>query len=218
MKHTLQAPPLRFDMIYIFEDMDRFDDTRYAYALKGLSAQRLEYIDRFRRPDSRRLSVISYLLLSYGLRLEYNIDEPQDFTYSGKGKPYLKNHGGIFFSMSHCKNGVCCAVSDSEVGIDIESIKNIRPAIVRKVCSDEERTAVESSSAPDREFIRLWTMKEAYLKLTGAGIGTDMRVITQKIPECGHMLCLEREGYILSCTQSLKICFLSVEQLLNFTI
>lgn len=205
-------------MIYIFEDIDKFNDRHYTCALKRLSAQRLEYIGKFRQLNSRRFSVLSYILLSYGLKLEYNIDGPQDFTYSDKGKPYLKNCSDIFFCMSHCKNGVCCAVSDREIGIDIESIRKAYPAIIRRTCSDEERASVESSSMPDREFIRLWTMKEAYLKLTGVGIGTDMRRITKNIPECEHMLCLERESYILSCTQNLSVNVLRIEQLLNFVL
>lgn len=199
-------------MIYIFEGIDKFNDEHYTYALKKLSAQRLEYISKFHQQKDRQLSVLAYLLLCYGLNLEYGIYEPQEFVYSEKGKPYLKNYNNIFFCMSHCKNGVCCALSDSEVGIDIESIRDVRSAIVKRVCSEKECASVENSVSPNREFIRLWTMKEAYLKFTGTGIGVDMRKITQEISECKNMLYYERENYIMSCTQGLKINTLCLKQ------
>lgn len=205
---------LRWSMIYIFEDIDKFNDEYYTSAIKRLSAQRLEYISKFRQARDRHLSVLAYLLLSFGLKLEYNISEPQEFIYSEKGKPYLKKYDDIFFCMSHCKNGVCCAVSDREVGIDIESIREIRPAIIKRVCSDEECVLVKNAALPNREFIRLWTMKEAYLKFTGSGIGVDMCKITEEIPECGNMLFRKQEKYIMTCTQNLKINILSIKELL----
>lgn len=202
-------------MIYIFDRFDKFGESEYRAALTSLSLQRLEYIGKFRQQSDRYRSVLAYLLLSYGLRTEHGITAPPEFTYSENGKPYLRDYNKIFFCMSHCKNAVCCAVSDSEIGIDIESIRELRPAVVRRVCSEEERATVERAKLPNREFIRLWTMKEAYLKLTGKGIGTDMRTITDKIPVCKNMLCLQYEDYIMSCTQDMKVDFLSVEQLLS---
>lgn len=205
-------------MIYIFEDIDKFNDECYLYARNRLSQQRLEYIEKFSNITDKYLSVIAYLLLSYGLKREYNISEPQEFIYSKKGKPYLKSFDYIYFGLSHCKRSVCCAVSDKEVGIDIEYIRdNVRPHLIKRVCSAEEQLLVEGSDNPGRQFVKFWTMKEAYLKMTGIGIGTALDKINDKnIPECRNMLYREKADYIMACTEDMEINILDNNQLLNF--
>lgn len=201
-------------MIYIFESVDKLDDNVYMSALKKLSFQRLKYIEKFSQPIDRYLSTFAYLLLVYGLKLEYGISEPQEFIYTEKGKPYLKNYNNIYFCLSHCKTGVCCAISDKEIGIDIESIRKAKVSLLKRVCSDEERFAVESSKSPDRRFIRFWTMKEAYIKMTGTGIGIDLREINEKnIPECQDMFYRDTQNYVMACTEKVKTNIVTLEQL-----
>ena len=68
--------------------------------------------------------------------------------------------------MSHCKYAVACAVSNEPVGIDAEVIKeNVKDDLARYVLSDEEL-----EDLTPLKFTRLWTMKEAVVKLSGRGI------------------------------------------------
>ncbi len=61
--------------------------------------------------------------------------------------------------------------------MDMETIRRYNPELARRVLSDEELAVVESSVRPDIEFIRLWTMKESYLKMTGEGIRSDLKKV-----------------------------------------
>lgn len=66
---------------------------------------------------------IAYLLLRYGLRKEYGINENVVLSEGSCGKPYLSNYPFVHFNLSHCDKGVACMISDSAVGIDITSVK-----------------------------------------------------------------------------------------------
>lgn len=83
-------------------------------------------------------------------------------------KPYFKDYPDIRFSISHSGNLVVLAMSETEVGIDIEEIKprNFEAVVNRHFSEDEKKEAADLEG-----FLRVWTRKEAYLKLTGEGLG-----------------------------------------------
>ena len=106
--------------------------------------------------------------------LEYGIDEAPVFTFGNKGKPLLQGHPDIHFSLSHCHEAVAVALSDHPVGIDIETVGHYSPEVARHVMSDDEMRQIEASPQPEVAFIRLWTMKESFFKLTGDDHGGDI--------------------------------------------
>ena len=86
------------------------------------------------------------------------------------GKPYFSN-AGIHFNLSHTGNAVVAAFSGSAVGIDIESRGRCRDfvGIAHRFFDPSEADAISRSHDED-QFLRLWTGKEAMLKLSGEGI------------------------------------------------
>lgn len=82
------------------------------------------------------------------------------------GKPYLISYESIDFSLAHCDGLVGIAVSTSgKVGLDLEPADRvISDLIVSRYFSSVEQ------SAPRTDRIRLWTLKEAFVKATGHGI------------------------------------------------
>ena len=99
------------------------------------------------------------------------------FSVTDMGKPYCKSHPEIFFSLSHSDDFLALAVSDREVGIDIEKIREAKENLVHRVCSENEIKEIYSSERPDKAFTEIWTKKEAYLKALGTGIDRELTTI-----------------------------------------
>lgn len=93
--------------------------------------------------------------------------------YGEKGKPYLRDIP-LYFSLSHSEGRVICAVSDAEVGADLQYPRDMDMAktVARFFAEEEKREWKELPLKKQEEFFyHLWTRKEAYGKLTGEGVG-----------------------------------------------
>lgn len=87
-----------------------------------------------------------------------------------RGKPYFAD-SPWFFSISHTRAHVFCALARCPVGIDAEEAdRPVRPELVKKVMSTSEYACWEQSTDRNRAFLRLWVLKEAAAKLTGEGL------------------------------------------------
>lgn len=167
-------------MLYINENLQAFD---LAAALASISEQRRVQALRFKHEQGRRESVAAYLLLKDALSKEFGIDGNPEFEYDAGGKPRLKDHSDIFFNLSHCREAAVCVVDTVPVGVDIETVRSFKDALARHVLSPEEYSVVAASFNPAVEFIKLWTQKEAVLKLTGEGIRSDLKTTLANVSE-----------------------------------
>lgn len=116
-----------------------------------------------------------YALLSYGLKQLYDFDEGRiEIIYSKNGKPYMKNQLHLYFNISHSNEYVVCAISDCEIGIDIQYIMNWSDEkiinIVDKSFSENEFIMMIKSEAKRDLFFNLWVLKESYIKYGGEGL------------------------------------------------
>ena len=139
-------------------------------ALLEVSPERRALAQSYRLEIDRRQSVAAYLLLKEALRSQYGISDNPQLALGPNGKPFLPDYPGIHFNLSHCRRAVACAVAESPVGVDIEVIAPVDAEVARQVLSATERREVERADAPEVAFARLWTRKEAVVKLTGEGI------------------------------------------------
>ncbi|MEK7389955.1 MAG: 4'-phosphopantetheinyl transferase superfamily protein [Elusimicrobiota bacterium] len=96
------------------------------------------------------------------------------------GRPLLRLPAGApaqapSFSISHCSHGAAAAVASPgrHVGVDMETIAPRPLSVLAFVSTDEERTAAESWDVEAQT--KLWTGKEAVLKLFGLGLNADAR-------------------------------------------
>lgn len=113
--------------------------------------------------------------------------EPLLFEYGKYGKPYLTN-AAWHFSVSYT-HGVCLiALSDAEIGADIERLRAAKPHVASRCFTDSEnRYLLQDMTLFDKRFYELWTQKEAYLKYTGEGFYRSPKsvdVLSQPICEC----------------------------------
>lgn len=161
-------------MIYVCEDIWSFD---LEAGLEEISEQRREQALKFRHEQGQRLCVLAYQLLKQGLKEEYGISENPIFEYNEHGKPSIVGHPDIFFNLSHCKEAAICVISDQPVGVDIESIREYKGSLVNYTMNEAEIAEIQQAENPASRFIRLWTMKEATMKLMGTGISNDMKTV-----------------------------------------
>ena len=168
------------EMVYIDDKTDAFD---LQEALKTISEQRRQQALRFKHEQGQRLCVAAYLLLKRALREQEGILENPVFAYGPHGKPSIVGHPELHFSLSHCKEAAVCVLSRHPIGIDVESIGRYRETVAHYAMSDAEVARIEQAEHPDVEFVRLWTMKESLLKLTGEVINDHMKYVLKDIPE-----------------------------------
>lgn len=107
-------------------------------------------------------------------------DEEIKICRDENGKPNL-NIKDLHIGFSHSKNRIIFGYSKIKFGIDIENIRNIShfgDRFFKKVLTEEEyKFLFYESKSFNRDFIKIWTKKEAYLKYLGIGIRTYLNKI-----------------------------------------
>ena len=86
--------------------------------------------------------------------------------YGKQGKPYVP--GGPAFNISHSGDYAVMAVSDQEIGIDIEKTISKRMVLSDSFLTKAELEWIEKEPIPN--FFICWTRKESIAKLDGAGL------------------------------------------------
>lgn len=117
-------------------------------------------------------------LVRHMLWEQFSIPPDTQISYDKFGKPYLPDYPYAHFNISHSEQYVACAVCSQPVGIDIQVIRPYCPGVARRVCVSGELHQIETNADPAAEFIKLWTKKEAYLKMLGYGLIADIQTVT----------------------------------------
>ncbi|PPI84705.1 hypothetical protein KEHDKFFH_08360 [Marinobacter maroccanus] len=124
------------------------------------------------------------------------------FSEGNDGKPFVSETerwctaGTWHFNSSSSGNRVAfIATTPGQCGIDIEkvpdgqSLPDLKEMVQTKVFSSAEREFVMSGRGSLMErFYRIWTLKEAYLKYTGQGLGAMEQTDLFKVLDFGQPL------------------------------
>lgn len=131
-----------------------------------------EPINRFKRVQGAQRSLLGELLSRKIISQKVQIPVKEiSFKKTEKGKPYLELHE-VEFNLSHSGDWVVFAISQKEVGIDVEKIKKINYRIAERFFSKDEFSVLNEKTGKEKQayFFDLWTLKESYLKLIGTGL------------------------------------------------
>lgn len=145
--------------------------------LSLLSDSELARLEKFRRLEDRVSYARAHLLLRRAL-LRYLPPSYSklEFLSSDAGKPRLDAREiptSIEFNLSHCDTCVACAISNSAVGIDVESIeRELEPETAARILHPSEAIRIEhfAPSPKQRALLQYWTCKESVLKAIGIGL------------------------------------------------
>lgn len=134
---------------------------------KTISPQRLKYAKQYHQKKDFIRSTLSSALLYYALN-KNGIDKKDiNIEKSSMGKPFLKNFKNIDFNITHSGDWVACAINISNIGIDIEQIKDIDITDFKEILTTKEIIYINEKL---ENFYQIWTLKESYLKALGTGI------------------------------------------------
>jgi 4'-phosphopantetheinyl transferase len=147
--------------------------------MSGMANEKYMRISRLRNEKDRRLAILTHRLLCYALYTQFGIMPTADDWASGwHGKPYLKNAPHVHFNLSHSGSIAMCALNSTPVGADIEKIGDADSITARRILSEQELTAFDTAQDKNSMFYKIWTLKEAYIKFNGRGLGGDLRALT----------------------------------------
>ena len=88
--------------------------------------------------------------------------------YGEHGKPYLPDYPSIYYNISHSGDYVVLTTGDEEMGVDVLlRSRKVVSSLGSKVFfqGDEMEAAMPA--------VEVFSIKEAYVKLTGSGIGFE---------------------------------------------
>jgi 4'-phosphopantetheinyl transferase len=104
------------------------------------------------------------------------------FALGADKKPLLNKNSGdnMHFNISHSGDFVLIAISNSEVGVDIEKISPdfSYKEILQSNFSKEEIDFIQNSLHAIESFYLLWTRKESLVKATSKGLIDNLNLIS----------------------------------------
>ena len=145
-------------------------DIEFKYLSAGIDSSKLKKIISNNKHNADN-SIIGIVLAKKAINETFSIPLDEiNICYEQSGRPFIEDHSEIHVSISHSNDLVVCAVSNCEIGIDVEKIRQYNPKLANKYFSNKEIEIICSSYNKDKEFTKIWTQKEAALKCTGLGI------------------------------------------------
>ena len=118
------------------------------------------------------------MLLRDAVFNEYGVSTDNlDIENGEHGKPYFVQRRDIHFNISHSGCYVAVAVGEYPLGVDVQTVREVKQSLIEKLCDDNEKRFVEQSGDKDKAFITLWALKESYIKAIGTGMSYPMNRI-----------------------------------------
>lgn len=176
-------------LTYVKADINALDADIFEESFGYMQPERQKRVSEIKNIEQKKCTLAGEWLVRNTLS-EITGMAPNEFVIYAdeKGKLHSQNTPELFFNISHSRNTVVIAVSDVEVGIDVEKIRPVSIKLAKRVCAqkellyvfghiptDEDYTANPKPDVLER-FFDIWTIKEAYFKCIGTGITDFMSV------------------------------------------
>lgn len=164
--------------VYLMEISDDLMWKDICHLNKYVSSHRQHRLKKFRNDRDKISSLMTGLMTRIIINRNTGISkESLNFHINKFGKPQLTNIKGYEFSISHTYGISVFADYNTSIGIDVETLsQNIKEydSIAKNNFTENEVIYINSSANPQREFIKIWTAKEAYVKMLGTGLTTPL--------------------------------------------
>ncbi len=161
-----------------------------AFLLRFSPLEKQQRISRQRVKKIADAMAVGGALVRYMLRENFCVPIDAQIAYGKFGKPYLPDYPKIHFNISHSGKFVACAVCNRPIGIDVQEITPYRPNVAARVFSSTDLEQISTSHNQAEEFTKIWTQKEAYLKMLGVGFRTGTQIV-----KFSHPLKMQTQKY-----------------------
>ncbi len=146
-----------------------------------LTSAELVRARRYRVEADRRRSIVARAALRLHLSRYCGGDPGAFLIAAAAGAKPEAPRTGVRFNVSHSGDLIGLAFSTvADVGVDVERIRPVGDATgiaARYFSRDEQRVLAAAADAEDT-FFQIWTAKEAVVKGTGQGLGSDLSAFT----------------------------------------
>ena len=141
------------------KDISAVTESEYYTLISRLQGDLRRHIEKKKYFSDRVRSAVGYSLVLSEVKGEIAFNE--------NGKPYFLDNP-LHFSISHSENTVIAAISEKNIGADIEKVREIPRGVAERFFTERERGC---------DFFEIWTKKEAFGKCKGdmaKAFGTDV--------------------------------------------
>ena len=128
--------------------------------------------------------------------------EQVELLHLPSGKPWAE---GCCFSVSHSESFVVCAAGPRPVGVDAERLRPFDRKIPNRFFSSAEQAALAAVPAAEQErcFWRIWTGKEALVKLEGTGLSAFRHADTCAVKDGISLSWTEEKGGLIAVAEQI---------------
>jgi 4'-phosphopantetheinyl transferase len=193
----------REDVLLLMVDLEEVGGLEMLMpAVSILSRDEREVLARYRVEHKKVEFLVGRLLIRRTLgQLLGVLPERIELVKGEQGKLFLAeklqpaHEEPLFFNLSHTSGLVVCGFAlGTELGVDVEETTRDHLAVMPTVFTEREILHVERQEQVTsrlREFYRVWTRKEAYMK--SVGLGFSLPPLSFEVPlDAGRA---ERDGY-----------------------
>ncbi len=202
--------------VYLADIRPLFQEEMLQRAYTLLDEARRKKLDALGSAAGRAACAAAGLLMRYALEQDGQAGARVEYTTFGQPVP---EKGCI--SISHSGIYAACVLDQGPVGVDIQELRRIRTGMLDRCLTAAERKALVQKwkdpdrgsgtllPGPERDFLRYFSAKESYMKLTGQGmsmgfdrIRTDWEAgtvcdVDGVWPTARLYECAAPEGYVL---------------------
>lgn len=197
---------------YIIDVRNLMEEAVFEKFYSQMSAYRRKKIDKYKKNEDKCRSLGVGILTDIYLKSKGLRESDMVYGERKNGKPYFENAAGIYFNASHSGNYAVCSFSDRQVGCDIETTCQKNLKVAQRYFTDAEKeyifnsltsgnchcekniihsdmSCMEEKSDYDelQRFVRLWTIKESYLKWLGCGLTKSLNSFEISIEKNGKI-------------------------------
>ncbi len=184
-----------------------------------LEKDRIEKIKKIRSESEKLLRIYASVFVKLYVSKNTGISLSKlKYLYQHNGKPYF-NDCPIKFNISHTKNTLAIGFSSSEIGVDVEEIRQIDLKLAKRYFTENENMYIfennisanfleqlnmpcfctNDSDALYKRFFCIWTRKEAFVKRSGTGLCFKLNSVDLvDVNQSRGILTIEKDNRIIS--------------------